>query len=420
MVEMKIQLNQVRIYDPQSKFNNQVLDILIENGHISQVAPKIDAADALQVSSQELCVAPGFIDLKADFCDPGYEHKETIQNGLETASLGGFTQVYIQPITQPVMDNKGQVTYAQQKAQGATTFLGVNGALTKGLHGEELAEMYELYTHGVRLFTDDNHTVNAGILQRALLYTRDFGGRVSVFPRNSSLSSKGQVNEGIASTRTGLKADPHLSEIIETERNLRILAYTGGKLHLSGLSTAEAVQLVRKAKKEGLDVTADVHIMNLCFTESEMLAFDTRFKVLPVLRNETDQKALWEGVIDGTIDAIVSDHRPGDLEEKDLEFDLAHFGAPQLETFFAALNTDHQQDLVSILQALNGGPRKVLGLEPNIIEEGAFAELTLFDPSLPYVPNMHPEQLRFSPFKDATLQGQIRGIIRGELASLVD
>lgn len=420
MVEMKIQLNQVRIYDPQSKFNNQVLDILIENGHISQVAPKIDAADALQVSSQELCVAPGFIDLKADFCDPGYEHKESIPNGLETASLGGFTQVYIQPITQPVMDNKGQVTYAQQKAQGATTFLGVNGALTKGLHGEELAEMYELYTHGVRLFTDDNHTVNAGILQRALLYTRDFGGRVSVFPRNSSLSSKGQVNEGIASTRTGLKADPHLSEIIETERNLRILAYTGGKLHLSGLSTAEAVQLVRKAKKEGLDVTADVHIMNLCFTESEMLAFDTRFKVLPVLRTETDQKALWEGVIDGTIDAIVSDHRPGDLEEKDLEFDLAHFGAPQLETFFAALNTDHQQDLVSILQALNGGPRKVLGLEPNIIEEGAFAELTLFDPSLPYVPNMHPEQLRFSPFKDATLQGQIRGIIRGELASLVD
>jgi len=420
MVEMKIQLNQVRIYDPQSKFNNQVLDILIENGHISQVAPKIDAADALQVSSKELCVAPGFIDLKADFCDPGYEHKETIQNGLETASLGGFTRVYIQPITQPVMDSKGQVTYAQQKAQGATTLLGVNGALTKGLHGEELAEMYDLYTHGVRLFTDDNHTVNAGILQRALLYTRDFGGRVSVFPRNSSLSSKGQVNEGIASTRTGLKADPHLSEIIETERNLRILAYTGGKLHLSGLSTAEAVQLVRKAKKEGLDVTADVHIMNLCFTEREMLAFDTRFKVLPVLRTETDQKALWEGVIDGTIDAIVSDHRPGDLEEKDLEFDLAHFGTPQLETFFAALNTHHQQDLVSILQALNGGPRKVLGLEPNIIEEGAFAELTLFDPSLPYVPNMHPEQLRFSPFKDATLQGQIRGIIRGELASLVD
>ena len=420
MVEMKIQLNQVRIYDPQSQYNNQVLDILIENGHISQVAPKINATDALQVSSPELSVAPGFIDLKADFCDPGYEHKETIQNGLETASLAGFTQVYIQPITQPVMDTKGQVTYAQQKAQGATTFLGVNGALTKGMQGEELAEMYDLYTHGVRLFTDDNHTVNAGILQRALLYTRDFGGRVSVFPRNSALSGKGQVNEGIASTRTGLKADPHLSEIIETERNLRILAYTGGKLHLSGLSTAEAVHLVRKAKNEGLDITADVHLMNLCYSESAMLQFDTRFKVLPVLRTEADQKALWEGVLDGTIDAIVSDHRPGDLEEKDLEFDLAHFGSPQLETFFAALNTYKNQDLARILPALNVGPRKVLGLESNVIEEGSFAELTLFDPSLPYAENMSAEQLRFSPFKDATLQGQIRGVIRGELASIVD
>ena len=420
MVEMKIQLNQVRIYDPQSKYNNQVLDILIENGRISEVAAKINAPDALQVSSPELSVAPGFIDLKVDFCDPGYEHKETIQNGLDVASIGGFTQVYIQPGTQPVMDNKGQVTYAQQKAQGATTYLGVNGALTQGLHGEELAEMYDLYTHGVRLFTDDQHAVNAGILQRALLYTRDFGGRVSVFSRNNALSGKGQVNEGQASTRTGLKADPHLSEIIETERNLRILAYTGGKLHLSGLSTAEAVQLVAKAKKEGLDVTADVHLMNLCFTESAMLDFDTRFKVLPVLRTETDQKALWEGVLDGTIDAIVSDHRPGDLEEKDLEFDLAHFGAPQLETFFAALNTHSNKDLAAILPALHVGPRKVLGLASTPIEVGAFAELTLFDPSLPYVSNMHPEQHRFSPFKDATLQGQIRGVIRGELASLVD
>jgi dihydroorotase len=420
MVEMKIQLNQVRIYDPQSKYNNQVLDVLIENGHISQMAPQIKATDALQVNASELCVAPGFIDLKADFCDPGYEHKETIQNGLDIASLGGFTQVYIQPGTLPVMENKGQVTYAQQKAQGATTFLGVNGALTKGLNGEELAELYELYTHGVRLFTDDAHAVNAGILQRALLYTRDFGGRVSVFSRNAALGAKGQVNEGQASTRTGLKADPHLAEIIEVERNLRILAYTGGKLHLSGLSTAEAVNLVRKAKNEGLDVTSDVHLMNLCFTESAMLGFDTRYKVLPVLRTATDQKALWEGVIDGTIDAIVSDHRPGDLEEKDLEFDLAQFGAPQLETFFAALNTHKPTDLANILPALTTGPRKVLGIASTCIEPGAAAELTLFDPSMPYQANMQAEQLRFSPFNNTQLQGQIRGVIRGELASLVD
>ena len=177
---------------------------------------------------------------------------------------------------------------------------------------------------------------------------------------------------------------------------------------------------MRKAKNEGLDVTSDVHLMNLCFTESAMLGFDTRFKVLPVLRTASDQKALWEGVLDGTIDAIVSDHRPGDLEEKDLEFDLAHFGAPQLETFFAALNTHKPSDLASVLAALTVGPRKVLSLDSNCIEPGAFAELTLFDPSLPYETNMQAEQLRFSPFNNTQLQGQIRGVIRGELASLVD
>jgi dihydroorotase len=420
MVEMKIQLNKVRVYDPQSAHNQQTVDILIEGGKIAQIGQQLQHSDALQVESAQLCVAPGFIDLKADFCDPGYEHKETIQGGLEAASAGGFCQVYIQPTSQPVMDNKGQVTYAQQNAQGSTPFLGVNGALTAGLHGEQLAELYDLYNHGVRLFTDDTQPVNAGILQRALLYTRDFGGRVSVFPRNSSLSAKAVVNEGQASTRTGLKADPHLSEIIEIEKSLRILAYTGGKLHLTGLSTAEGVELVRIAKKEGLDVTADVHLMNLCFTEEAMLQFDTRFKVLPVLRTAADQKALWEGLQDGTLDAIVSDHRPGDLEEKDLEFDLAHFGTPQLETFFAALNTHCPQDLSTVLNALHMGPRKVLGLEANSIEEGAVAELTLFDLSLPYAHNMRAEQLRFSPFKDTALKGQIRGIIRGEHATLVD
>jgi dihydroorotase len=255
-------------------------------------------------------------------------------------------------------------------------------------------------------------------LHRALLYTKDFGGRVALLARNASLSAKAQVNEGSASTRTGLKADPHISEIIEIERNLRLLAYTGGKMHLSGISTATGLELIRSAKKEGLDITADVHLMNLCFTEAEMLGFDTRFKVLPVLRTQADQEALWAGVLDGTLDAIVSDHRPGDPEEKELEFDLANFGAPQLETVFSALLTQQPDALQHFLNALNIGPRKVLDLAVNSIEVGAPAELTLFDPSLPYNPNMRPEQWRFSPFKDLPLQGQILGVIRGAHASI--
>ncbi len=415
---MKIQLNNATIYDPQSSWNQQTCSILIADGQIVEIAAKLDHPDALQVHSPQLCLTTGFIDLKADFCDPGYEHKETIVTGLDAASAGGYTRVYIQPGTQPVIDNKALVSYVQQQSSNSTTLLGVNGALSKGNAGEELAEMYELYQQGVRLFTDDSHSVSAGLLHRALLYTKDFGGRVALLARNASLSAKAQVNEGSASTRTGLKADPHVSEIIEIERNIRLLAYTGGKMHLSGISTATGVELIRNAKKEGLDLTADVHLMNLCFTEAEMLGFDTRFKVLPVLRTAADQQALWAGVLDGTLDAIVSDHRPGDPEEKELEFDLAHFGAPQLETVFAALNSKFADATLHFLNALNIGPRKVLDLPSQSIEIGAKAELTLFDPSLAYSPNMRPEQWRFSPFHHLPLQGQIIGVIRGAHASI--
>ncbi|MEY4991442.1 MAG: hypothetical protein RI948_308 [Bacteroidota bacterium] len=415
---MKIQLNNAIIYDPQSSWNQQTCSVLIADGQIVEIAAKLDHPDALQVHSPQLCLTTGFIDLKADFCDPGYEHKETIVTGLDAASAGGYTRVYIQPGTQPVIDNKALVSYVQQQSSNSTTLLGVNGALSKGNAGEELAEMYELYQQGVRLFTDDSHSVSAGLLHRALLYTKDFGGRVALLARNASLSAKAQVNEGSASTRTGLKADPHVSEIIEIERNIRLLAYTGGKMHLSGITTATGVELIRNAKKEGLDLTADVHLMNLCFTEAEMLGFDTRFKVLPVLRTAADQQALWAGVLDGTLDAIVSDHRPGDPEEKELEFDLAHFGAPQLETVFAALNSKFADATLHFLNALNIGPRKVLDLPSQSIEIGAKAELTLFDPSLAYSPNMRPEQWRFSPFHHLPLQGQIIGVIRGAHASI--
>jgi dihydroorotase len=419
MVEMKIQLKNALILDPNSSWHLQKQDIIIEDGLITQIGNSSPSPEAVVVSSANLCVTNGFIDLKADFCDPGFEHKETISTGLEAASAGGYTQVYVQPNTQPVIDNKSVVAYIQAQGVNGTTQIGVNGALSKGLAGEELAEMFELYQQGVRLFTDDTHSISAGLLQRALLYTKDFGGRIALLSRNTSLSQKAQVNEGVASTRTGLKADPHLSEIIEIERNIRLLAYTGGKMHLSGLSTAEGVALVRKAKQDGLDLTADVHVMNLCFTEEQMLGFNTHFKVLPVLRTAQDCAALWDGLADGTIDAIVSDHRPSDPEEKELEFDLAHFGAPQLETVFSALLTTKPAALNHFLPALNNGPRKILALPMHPIEIGAQAELTLFDPELNHVFNMRPEQLRFSPFKDQTLKGQILGVIRGAQATLV-
>src|SRR5690554_5219756 len=299
---MKILLKQTTILDSASAFFNQQKDILITDGKITKIADNITDGDAKLVSSKELFVSQSWVDLKADFCDPGFEYNEDVKSGLAAAADGGFGHVFVVPTTSPVVDSKGQVNYLKAESAHHITGLYPMGAITKAAKGESLSEMFDMYQSGVRLFTDNTHFISAGILIRALLYVKNFGGKVVSFPQNESIAIGGQVNEGIASLKTGLKAIPAIGEQIQVQRDLSLLEYTNSELHFTGISSEQSLDLIRKAKEKGLKVTCDVHINQLVFNELATLNYDTNHKVNPPYRSEKDRIALWKGVEDGTID----------------------------------------------------------------------------------------------------------------------
>ena len=412
---MKILLKSVFITDPTSQHYQTNKDILIIDGVYHSIDNEINKTDddIEVIDCRGMCLSQGWVDLKSDFCDPGNEHKETISSGLEAASNGGYTHVCVLPSTKPYIDGKTQVEYILNKSKDSVTCAHPIGGITQKGQGNELAEMYDMHLSGVQFFSDDNLHVSTGMLTRSLLYAKTIEATVSIFSRDPSLSNGALVNEGIASLRTGMKSEPSISEEIEIERNLSVLAYTEGKLHLTGVSTQKAVNLIKSAKASGLNVTASVNIMNLLFNDESVLNFDTNFKVKPPLRSAADQKALLKGFLEGTIDTVDSDHRPKDVDEKEIEFSNAAFGGIQIQTVFSSFNTFFSEDIQVLISAISINSRKIAGISLASVEEGALVDATIYDTEKTFdiTQGSIKSKMKNSPFLNKSLKGKVIGVI---------
>lgn len=405
-----------KVVDPNSKHHQKVVDILIDNGNIKEIGKSIKAPSGAQLIEKEgLHVAPGLFDLHVNFRDPGHEWKEDLQSGTDAAIKGGFTGVVCMPSTLPIIDTKTQIEYIRKMSKGTALDIHPSGAITKGLKGMELTEMFDMSRSGAVAFTDDKNSIqHAGVMKLALLYVKNFGGVIMNQANDKSISADGHMNEGITSTMLGLKGIPSLAENLMVARDIKLSEYTDGRLHFSCISTERSVELIRTAKKNGLKVSCDVAIHNLILDETACNGFDTRYKLNPALRTQKDIKALIKGLKDGTIDAICTDHTPEDIENKKVEFDNAEFGIIGLQTAFSlACQLEKEIGLEGIIEKMAINPRKLLGLKvPEITTEKA-ANLFLFKPKIEWILDEKDivSKSKNSPFIGKTLKGKVIGVV---------
>ena len=412
---MKVLLRAATIYNSQSPYHLQQQHILIDNGTIAYIGTDAPEADKV-IEAEGLCVSGGWMDLHAYVGEPGHEYKEDIQSIAAAASKGGFTEVLCLPNTNPVVQTKGAVNYLKSHTLSLPVTLHPIAAVTTDTDGKDLTEMIDLHQAGAVAFSDGLKPLQgADVILKALQYVQLFDGLLMNKPENTRLTEHGQMHEGLTSTQLGMKGIPALAEEVAVTRDLQLLAYAGGKMHFSLISTAASVEAIRKAKDQGLQVTCDVASYQVSFTDDTIAPFDTNYKVAPPFRSQSDAEAIKQGLLDGTIDALVSGHMPHDTEAKKLEFDLADFGIINLETAYAAANTALAGAITTeqLVDKFVTGPRAILGHAIPVIKEGEKANLTLFLPEQTWIPT-EAETLsksRNSPFYGKELKGRVLGIV---------
>ncbi|WP_443938446.1 dihydroorotase [Pedobacter sp. MW01-1-1] len=376
---MNLLVKNVIIVDPQSTFNNQQSDVRIANGTIKSIG-KLTAESNEQVfDAKGAFLLPGLFDLNCAAGDPGFETKEDIETVTAAARAGGFTGLALLPQTSPVVQSKSQVEYILNKAKGNLVDVFPIGAISQNREAKELAELYDMKQAGAVAFSDgDRGLQDDGFMSRALQYAKGFDALLMVYPENKSIAGKSMINESKNSVLLGMKGVPALAEEMQIARDIFLATYNETKVHISTVSTAGSVALIRKAKKEGVQITCDVAVHHLVFTEELLADFDSNYKVKPPLRGKADLKALIAGLKDGTIDAITAQHRPEEIEFKNVEFEIAHYGIIGLQTLLPLL-LKTGLDLSLLVEKLAINPRKLLALEIPVVAEGAKANFTVLN-----------------------------------------
>ena len=377
---MNLLLRKAGIISPGTPFHNQQADIFIKDGTIHAIGSNLKIDDAREIRSEGLMVSPGWVDPFAHFCDPGFEYRETLDSGAASAGAGGYTDVFVIPDTAPFCHNKSAVEYIVHKSRTLPVAIHPLGAVTRNGEGKELAEMYDMEASGAVAFTDGLSSLqSAGVLLKALLYLKAVDRTIIQVPHDRTIHPNGLVHEGIVSTTLGLPGKPALAESLMVSRDVELARYTGSKIHFTGISTAASIEIIRRAKKEGLAVSCSVTPHHLWFCDEDLKTYDTNLKVNPPLRTDDDRKRLHEAVLDGTIDCIASHHLPYNVDEKLIEFEYARPGITGLQTAFAIVNTlfpglpDER-----LLALFSTNARRLFHLPEPMITEGAPARLTLF------------------------------------------
>ncbi len=415
-----------RVIDPANNFDG-VADILIVNGSIAEIKPHIDFAVLNEYDATGKIVTPGLIDMHVHLREPGQEAKEDFLSGAKAAVTGGFTTVATMPNTSPVVDNAALVRSMIKRAEDVGIVnIKIIGAVTKGQQGQELAEMRDMIAAGAVAFSDDGHfDDNAKIFLNALDYLYDTGKLIICHEEETSLVKGGVMNEGKRSAILGLKGRPTVAEDIAVARDALLAEYTGGRVHIAHISSARAVEIVRDAKKRGVKITAEVTPQHLTMTDDLVNSADASTKINPPLRTQKDCDACLAGLLDGTIDCIVTDHSPHAPEEKDREYIYAPSGFPGLETSIGVLFTELYHtgkiDLKTLISKMTAEPAKIFGLNAGTLSIDAPGDVTIIDPEFVWTVDAKNFYTKgsHSPFIGCELKGRtVATIVHGKLMQL--